>query len=73
MSNEAKPYRHVDRIAELEAENERLRDVLERFREFVQHRATQWDTSDGPCNHHNPIWLEIAEALAMREANASAV
>lgn len=24
MSNEAKPYRHVDRIAELEAENKKL-------------------------------------------------
>ncbi|KIU33276.1 hypothetical protein SR39_13640 [Methylobacterium radiotolerans] len=50
-----------DRVGE---EVGRLKDLLERFRDFVSERAKQWDTSKGPCNHHNPIWAEIAEALA---------
>jgi hypothetical protein len=50
-------------VVRLEDENKRLRDVLTRFREFVIRYATQWDISDGPCNHHNPIWQEVAQAL----------
>jgi hypothetical protein len=57
------------RSRELEAENVRLRDVLTRFREFVIRNAVVWELGS---NHHNPMWMEVAEALVGRGAGTGA-
>ena len=52
----------------------RLRGVLLRFRDFVANNGGVRDisTSRGePTNHHNPIWCEVAEALAQKEEPSS--
>lgn len=48
-------------IVALDAENARLRLLLEEMRDHASEHATQW--KDGAGSHHHPIWGRVAEAI----------
>lgn len=57
----------LSKLAEKDAENTKLRDLLERLRDVVSRGMTQSVPLPGQQypigSHHHPIWVEIANAL----------